>query len=101
MANRFGVQLHPDDIRWASAEGVSQTIIAAVLLLHERSIEDIVPELTAIELEQVIRLVGRSPRLCPRGTLEALNERRLSPAPAEQSRCRTPGPTTGGKVSQP
>jgi hypothetical protein len=41
MANRFGVLLHPDDVRWAAAEGVSETVIAAVLLLHERSVDEI------------------------------------------------------------
>jgi hypothetical protein len=50
-------------VRWAIAEGVSQTVIAAVLLLHERIVEEIVPNLSALELEQVITLVGRSPRL--------------------------------------
>ena len=62
MANRFGVSLHPDDVRWATAEGLSETIIAAVLLLHERSVDEIVPRLSAVELEQVIKLIGRSPR---------------------------------------
>jgi hypothetical protein len=42
---------------------VSETVIAAVLLLHQRSVEQIVAELTAVELEQVIKLVARSPRL--------------------------------------
>ena len=31
MTNRFGVTLHPDDVRWAAAEGVSETVIAAVV----------------------------------------------------------------------
>jgi len=70
MANRFGVLLHPDDVRWAAAEGLLETIIAAVLLLHERSVDEIVPRLSAVELEQVIKLIGRSPRLYPPGTLE-------------------------------
>ena len=51
----FWVLLHPDDLRWAAAEGVSETVIAAVLLLHERSVDEIVPKLSAAELEQVIR----------------------------------------------
>ncbi len=72
MTNCFGVLLHPDDLRWAAAEGVSETVIAAVLLLHEHSVDEIVPELSATELEQVIQLVGRSPRLYAPGTLEAL-----------------------------
>jgi hypothetical protein len=85
MTNRFGVELHPKDIRWAAAEGVSQDVIAAVLLLHERSVDEIAPQLTAVELEQVIVLVGRSPRVYARGTLEALESKRARsrPPPAE------------------
>jgi hypothetical protein len=45
-------------VRWAAAEGVSETVIAAVLLLHERSVQQIVAELTAVELEQVISSSG-------------------------------------------
>jgi hypothetical protein len=81
MTNRFGVELHPKDVRWAAAEGVSQDVIAAVLLLHERSVDEIAPQLTATELGQVIVLVGRSPRLYARGTLEALESRRATPHP--------------------
>jgi hypothetical protein len=72
MSNRFGVDLHPDPVHWAANEHVSETVIAAVLLLHERSVEEIVPQLSPPELEKVIELVGRSPRLYPRGILEAL-----------------------------
>jgi hypothetical protein len=87
MRNRFGLLLDPDDVRWAAAEGVSETVIAAVLLLHERSVEQIVAELNAVELEQVIKLVGRSPRVYPPGTLGTLKQRRalVSPEPAQQS----------------
>src|ERR1700733_12311934 len=81
MTNRFGVELHPKDVRWAAAEGVSQDVIAAVLLLHERSVDEIAPQLTATELEQTIVLVGRSPRLYARGTLEALESKRATPRP--------------------
>jgi hypothetical protein len=70
MSNRFGVELNPKDVRWAAAEGVSQDVIAAVLLLHEHSVDEIAPRLTATELEQTIVLVGRSPRLYARGALE-------------------------------
>ena len=38
-------------------------MIAAVLLLHERSVDEITPQLSAPELEQVINLVDRNPRL--------------------------------------
>jgi hypothetical protein len=87
MINRFGVDLHPDSVRWAAAEGVSQDVIAAVLLLHERSVEEIVPQLSPPELEKVIELVGRSPRLYPRGILEALDQHRslTASAPITQS----------------
>jgi hypothetical protein len=63
MTNRFGVDLHPKEVRWAAAEGVTEDVIAAVLLLHERSVEEIVPQLSPLELEKVIELVGRSPPL--------------------------------------
>jgi hypothetical protein len=68
---RFGVVLRPPDVRWAAAESVSETVIAVVLLLHERSVDDMVPRLTAAELEHIIKLVGRSPRLYAPRRLEA------------------------------
>lgn len=80
MTNRFGIALHPDDARWAAAEGVSETVIAAVLLLHERSVDKIVAELGDRELEQVIKLVGRCPSCYPPGTLAALKGKRHLPA---------------------
>jgi len=85
MTNRFGVVLHTESVRWAAAEGVSEDVIAAVLLLHEHSVDEIAPKLSAIELEQVIKLVGRSPRLYPPGILDALNQRRTSPSPQPRS----------------
>jgi hypothetical protein len=72
-------------VRWATAEGVSEDVIAAVLLLHEHSVDEIVPKLSAIELEQAIKLVGRSPRLYPPGILDALNQWRTSPSPQPPS----------------
>jgi hypothetical protein len=81
MTNRFGVVLHPDRLRWAAAEGVSEDVIAAVLLLHDRSVDEIVPQLAPAELEKVVVLVGRSPRLYARGTLEALEQRKSLPPP--------------------
>jgi hypothetical protein len=87
MSNHFDVLLHPDDVRWAAAEGVSETVIAAVLLLHDRSVEEIAPKLSAAELEQVIKLVRRSPRVYPPGTLDALKQPRAfgSPEPPRRS----------------
>jgi hypothetical protein len=97
LTNRFGFELHPQDIRWAAAEGVSQDVIAAVLLLHEHSVDEIAPRLTATELEQTIVLVGRSPRLYARGTLEALERggprrarRRLKSSNPTLSRAKRP-----------
>ena len=52
MTNRFGLDLPPDRVRWAAAERVSEDVIATVLLLHERSVEEIVPQLSPLELER-------------------------------------------------
>jgi hypothetical protein len=76
MPNTYGVMLDPAAVRWAIAEGVPETVIAAVLLLHEQSVDEIVAKLDAVELEQVIKLVGRSPRLYPPGTLDTLKQRK-------------------------
>jgi hypothetical protein len=54
MTNRFDLDLYPKEVRWAAAEGVTEDVIAAVLLLHERSVEEIVPQLSPLELEKVI-----------------------------------------------
>jgi len=115
MRNRFGVLLYRDDVRWAAAEGVSESVIAAVLLLHERSVQQIVAELSAAELEQVIKLVGRSPRAYPPGTLDALKQGRAlvlpeppqrsgesirSEVPAEKQHARTRGAEPRGQPSR-
>jgi hypothetical protein len=76
MTNRFGFDLYPKEVRWAAAEGVSEDVITAVLLLHDRSVAEIVPQLSPLEFEKVIELVGRSPRLYPRGIMEALDQHR-------------------------
>ena len=69
-------------------------MIAAVLLLHERSMDEIVPKLSPAELEKVIVLVGRSPRLYPPGIVEALERRRrpAAPVPAAGARRRRSEP---------
>jgi hypothetical protein len=51
MSNRFEVTLHLDALRWAAAEGVSETVIAAVLLLHDRTVEKVASQVSASELE--------------------------------------------------
>jgi hypothetical protein len=40
MSNPYGVTLDPAAVRWAIAEGVSETVIAAVLLLHDQNVSD-------------------------------------------------------------
>ena len=87
MTNAFAVVLDNEALRWAAAEGVPETVIAAVLLLEEwgigGGIDEIVTKLRPSELEQVIKLVGRSPSCHPPGTLDALKSRRqaLPPEP--------------------
>jgi hypothetical protein len=71
----------PTSVRWAAAEGVPETVIAAVLLLDERSVDEIVAELGPGQLEQVIKIVGRSPSCYPPGTLDALKGRMPAPSP--------------------
>ena len=39
MSNLFGIALDQAWLRWAAAEGVTETVIAAVSLLHERSVD--------------------------------------------------------------
>jgi hypothetical protein len=43
MTNAFRIVLDSASVRRAAAEGVSETVIAAVLLLHEQSASDIAP----------------------------------------------------------
>jgi hypothetical protein len=84
MGNAFGLILDDASVRRAVAEGVPETVIAAIRLLHERSAGEIAAWLRPDELEHVIRLVGRCPSCYPPGTLDALKgERTLPPAPTE------------------
>ena len=61
--------------------------------------DEIVPSLSAAELEQVIVLVGRSPRVYPPGTLDALKQRRalVSPVPPQRSGESTRSDVAAGK----
>ena len=61
IGNLFGIALDQASLRWAAAEGVTETVIAAVSLLHERSVEEIAGKLTPAELGDVTRLVSRCP----------------------------------------
>jgi len=69
MANPFGITLDDASLRWAAAEGVPESVIAAICLLHERSVDELVARLTTGELDQVIKIAGRSPQ-CYSDTLD-------------------------------
>jgi hypothetical protein len=64
---------------------VSETVIAAIYLLHERSVDEIVAKLRPSDLDQVIKLVGRCPSCYPPGTFAALKDRRRPPSPENPS----------------
>jgi len=75
------------------------------LLLHQRSVDEIVPKLSAVELEQVIKLVGRSPRVYPPGTLDALKRRRTSTSARDNGTSdlatKEPAPSHGARDHSP
>jgi hypothetical protein len=68
-------------VRRAAAEGVPETVIAAIYLLHERGVDEIASKLRPDELGHVIRLVGRCPSCYPPRTLDALKSHRQVPSP--------------------
>ena len=83
MPNPYGITLDEASIRWAVAEGVSETIITTilllVLLLHERSVDEVAVKLKlkTDELQNAVRLVSRCPSCYPPGTFDALKARIL------------------------
>jgi hypothetical protein len=85
MANPYQIKLDDHSLRWAAAEGVPESVIAAICLLHEKSVDEIVAKLSPTELEQAINIVGRSPSCYPPGVYAALKGKRnlasLQPAP--------------------
>ena len=81
MTNAFRIVLDSASVRRAAAEGVSETVIAAIYLLHERSVDEIAAKLRPDELGHVIRLVSRCPSCYPPGTLDALKVRSPAPPP--------------------
>jgi hypothetical protein len=91
MANPYGVVLDDESLRWAAAESVSEAVIAAICLLETRSVDEIVARLTTVELEQVIKIVGRCPRCYPPGAYHALKGHRRTPSPMPQPGIN-PGP---------
>ena len=72
IGNLFGIALDQASLRWAAAEGVTETVIAAVSLLQARSVEEITGKLTPAELADVTRLVSRCPSCYPPGAYDAL-----------------------------
>jgi hypothetical protein len=102
MTNAFGVVLDSASLRRATIEGVSETVIAAIYFLHERSVDEIVAKLRPSELEQVIKLVGRCPSCYPPGTLAALKDRGRPPSPKPQPGEHTnPGPERLHRADEP
>jgi len=85
MANAFGLVLDSASVRRAAVEGVPETVIAAIYLLHENSVDAVASKLTPGELGHVTRLVGRCPSCYPPGTLDALKRRNPTPAPQPPS----------------
>jgi hypothetical protein len=66
---------------------VTETVIAAVSLLHEWSVDEIAGKLTPAELVDVTRLVSRCPSCYPPGAYDALKAKRnlALPAPSPQN----------------
>ena len=100
MLNTYGIKLHDASIRWAVAEGVSETIITAVLLLHEKSADEVAAKLTSDELGHVIRLVSRCPTCYPPGTLVTLRSLRpVSERPSVSTSNHQPPSRRPGRFS--
>ncbi len=87
MTNPYGITLDDASLRWAAAEGVSESVIAAVCLLGEKSVAEIVAKLSPAELGQVVNIIGRSPNCYPPGVYAALKDKRdlASPPPRAHS----------------
>ncbi len=94
MANPFGITLNDRSIRWAAAEGVPESVIAAICLLEDRGVDEIVAKLSPAELEQVVNIVGRSPSCYPHGVYAALKGKRNLASPQPQT---APTPAVAAK----
>ncbi len=55
---------------------MSESVIAAICLLGEKTVDNIVAKLSPAELGQVIKIVGRSPNCYPLGAYAALKDKR-------------------------
>jgi hypothetical protein len=91
MTNPYGITLDDASLRWAAAEGVPESVIAAICLLDQKSVDEIVAKLSPAELEQVIKIVGRSPRGYPPGAYDALKRNLAQPQPPTQRLALKPG----------
>ena len=88
MANPYGITLDDRSLRWAAAEGVPESVIAAICLLPVRSVDEIVARLSPAELGEVVNIVGRSPSCYPPGAYATRKGKRdlASPPPRADSR---------------
>jgi hypothetical protein len=103
MANPYGITLDDASLRWAAAEGVSEAVIAAICLLPERSVDKIVAKLSPVELERVIKIVGRSPRGYAPGAYDALKgerHRRSTEPPAQRLSPKAAAKEQAGRVRE-
>jgi hypothetical protein len=64
-----------------------ETVIAAVLLFHERSVGEIVANLRPGELEQVIKLVGRRSKLLSAWSARRPQRPETTPPPEHVGQC--------------
>jgi hypothetical protein len=58
MANAYGLTLDDRSLRWAAAEGVPESVLAAICLLGAKSVDEIVTKFSPAELEQVVTSSG-------------------------------------------
>jgi hypothetical protein len=98
MTNAFGVVLDSASVRRAAVEGVPETVIAAVRLLHKKSVDEVASKLRPDELGHVIRLVGRCPSCDPPGTLDALKARSHARSPERPSASTPTKPAAKGQA---
>ena len=95
MTNAFRIVLDSASVRRAAAEGVSETVIAAIYLLHERGVDEVAAKLRPDELGHVIRLVSRCPSCYPPGHSRHSKSAALHHRPSLSQAFRPIGPLRG------
>ncbi len=85
MGNPFGITLDDASLRWAATDAASESATAAICLVGEMRVDEIVAKLTTAELEQVIKIVGRTPSCYPPGVYAALKDKRGLGVAAQQA----------------